>query len=170
MISYQSGKRNEKADALTRKLCDRPINDNDKRLEYCMQILLPLEYFEHAVDLQPIKQDAESQSSIISVEHRLVISEYLTVPKEMQNANLNDNLCTQICAYLEAPREKTRPIIHMNSFRISNGLLMKADCLWMPEGKDKQLRLKMIKKMHDQHAVGHSQTKKILNMLRRYYY
>ena len=55
IISYQSGKKNEKADALTRKPNEQPINKNDERLEHRMQTLLPPERFEHVVNLEPIE-------------------------------------------------------------------------------------------------------------------
>ena len=79
-----------------------------------------------------------------------------------------DHLCTQICAYLKALGKIAKPTVHVNSCRISNGLLIKTDCLWILEGE--QLRLNIIKKVHDQSAVGHPGTKRTLNMLRRYYY
>ena len=36
IISYQSGKKNEKADALTRKPNERPINEDNEKLEHRM--------------------------------------------------------------------------------------------------------------------------------------
>ena len=52
-VTYQTGKKNDKADALTRKLNKRPANEEDKQQEYKMQVLLPLE----RVELQLIKVD-----------------------------------------------------------------------------------------------------------------
>ena len=52
VISYQSGKKNKKADALTRKPNERPVDGKNNRLEHCMQTLLPLERFEHIVDFE----------------------------------------------------------------------------------------------------------------------
>ena len=49
VVIYQTGKKNEKADALTRKLNKRPISNED--YEHKMQVLLPLE----RIEIQPIK-------------------------------------------------------------------------------------------------------------------
>ena len=51
VVTYQSGKKNDKADALTRKPNERPANEEDERQEHRMQVLLPSE----RVELQPIK-------------------------------------------------------------------------------------------------------------------
>ena len=64
-----------------------------------MQTLLPPKQFKRAVDLQPIKKNEKkphekSQSFTTSVEHRPTISKYLILLEEVQNANLNDNICT----------------------------------------------------------------------------
>ena len=46
VISYQNGKKNDKADALTQKPGDCPTDKEDERLEHYIQILLPPEHFE----------------------------------------------------------------------------------------------------------------------------
>ena len=71
-ISYQSGRKNDKSDALTCKPNERFASNNNEKLKHCMQILLPFEQFEHAVDLQSIEQaelHAEPQSPTISAKH-----------------------------------------------------------------------------------------------------
>ena len=51
VISYQSGKKNDKADALTRKPNERPVDDNDERREHRVRVLLPSD----RIELQPIE-------------------------------------------------------------------------------------------------------------------
>ena len=41
---------------------------------------------------------------------------------------------------------------------------------WLRVANEDQLQLKIVKKIHDQPAVGHPSTKKILEMAQRYYY
>ena len=141
-----------------------------------MQILLPPKRFKHAIDLQSIKKNnayphAEPhEEPLTNKEHRPIISKYSMLPEKMQNANLNDNLCIQICIYLEASKARARPTVYVNSCKINNSLLIKADYLQMPESKNSQLRLEIIKKMHDQPAVDHTNTEKTLNMLYCHYY
>ena len=45
---------------------------------------------------------------------------------------------------------------------------MKKNQIWVPEGD--HLRLKVIKEIHDQPAVGHPGVERTLNMIRRHYY
>ena len=47
---------------------------------------------------------------------------------------------------------------------------MKADWIWVPQGENSQLKLKLIKEIHKQPAVGHLGTKQMLNMICRHYY
>ena len=50
-VTYQTEKKNDKADALTREPNERPANEEDERQEHRMQVLLPPE----RVELQPIE-------------------------------------------------------------------------------------------------------------------
>ena len=50
-VTYQSGKKNDKADALTRKPNERPANNEDDREEHKMRVLLPPE----RIEIQPIE-------------------------------------------------------------------------------------------------------------------
>ena len=141
-----------------------------------MQTLLPPERFEHVVNLQPIEVEnslstGTPNNDITSVvDHAEPHAEPSTLPDEIKDANQMDNLCTQICAYLEAPNEKKKPTIQLDSCRVNDSLLIKRDRLWMSEGKDSRLRLRMIKEIHDQLAVGHLETEQTLNMIRQHYY
>ena len=51
IISYQSGKKNDKANALTRKPGNRLTNKEDEQLEHQMQVLLPSERFEQPTEV-----------------------------------------------------------------------------------------------------------------------
>ena len=57
VISYQSGKKNDKANALTRKPNKQPTNDEDKRRKHSVRVLLPLNRIDHEAELQPIDKD-----------------------------------------------------------------------------------------------------------------
>ena len=172
IISYQSGKKNEKADALTRKPNERPINENNKKLEHRMQMLLPPQRFEHAVEhavnLEPIEVENSPEDITSAVDPAEPHEDYSTLPDKIKSANRVDDLCTEVCAYLEAPSNKKKPATHLNSCRISNSLLIKGNRIWVPKGD--HLRVKVIKEVHDQPAVGHPEAKQTLNMLRCHYY
>ena len=55
VITYRPGKKNEKADALTRRPNDKPQNEEDERQQHQLQTLLPPERLE----LQPIEEATE---------------------------------------------------------------------------------------------------------------
>ena len=95
--------------------------------------------------------------------------DHSTLPEEVTEANRKDELCSQIRAYLEAPSERAKPTTHLNSCKINNGLLMKTDRLWVPEGGE-NLRMRVIKEVHNQPMVSHPSVEKTLNMIRQHYY
>ena len=99
-----------------------------------MQTLLPPEQFEHAVNLQPIEEDAEPHGephspTTSAEEHRPQFNRIPMLPEEVKEANQTDGLYTQICAYLGAPSKRKKPTIQLNRCRVNNGLLMKEDRL-----------------------------------------
>ena len=56
-ITYRPGKKNEKADALTRRPNDKPQDDDDERQQHQLQTLLLPEKFE----LEPIEEATEPE-------------------------------------------------------------------------------------------------------------
>ena len=58
--------------------------------------------------------------------------------------------------------------VKLKDCRVSEGLLMRENQLWMPNNED--LRLGIIKETHNQLAVGYPRVKKTLNMTCCYYY
>ena len=51
VISYQSGKKNNKANSLTRKPNKQPINNKDKRCKHSVRVLLPPNRINHEAEL-----------------------------------------------------------------------------------------------------------------------
>ena len=134
-----------------------------------MQTLLPPERFEHVVNLEPIEVGNSPNEDITSaIDPSKPHENCSTLSKEIIEANRADELCIWICAYLEAPSKRAKPTVYLNSCRISNSLLMKEDCLWVPE--EENLWLKLIKEVHDQPAVGHPGTEQILNIICQFYH
>ena len=58
-VTYQTGKKNDKADALTRKPNKQPANEEDERQEHRMQVLLPPEQIEIQLIKVEHKKDVE---------------------------------------------------------------------------------------------------------------
>ena len=90
IISYQSGKKNKKADALTRKPNKWLINEKDGKLKHYIQILLLLARFEHMANLQPIEIENKNSSNenITSAGDLTEFDEnYPTLSKEVKSKN-----------------------------------------------------------------------------------
>ena len=64
-VTYQSGKKNDKADALTRKPNERPISDEDDRQEHRMQVLLP----PARIEMQLIEVANEPNKESVKAKH-----------------------------------------------------------------------------------------------------
>ena len=108
VISYQSGKKNDKANALIQKLGDCPADEKDERLEYRMQMLLPSERFGKSVELQPIEENEEYSPNTKTpnsvgqpdpVGQTESNEEDSTLPEQVMQANQKENSYASICAY-----------------------------------------------------------------------
>ena len=84
-------------------------------------------------------------------------------------ANQKKNSYASIHVYLENSEVHAKlKSVKLKDCRVSKGLLMQENQLWMPNNKD--LRLRVIKETHNQPAVDHPGVEKTLNMTRRHYY
>ena len=63
VISYQSGKKNNKVNALIQKPKNCSADKRNEQLEYHMQVLLPLKRFQQAVKLQSIEENEKEDPS-----------------------------------------------------------------------------------------------------------
>lgn len=93
-----------------------------------------------------------------------------TLSKRVIQANQKENLYASIHAYLEDAGAHAKPEgVKLKDCMVSkDDLLMRENQLWVSDNED--LRLKIIKEIYDQPAVGHSGVEKTLNMTRRHYY
>ena len=83
VINYQSGKKNNKADALTRKPNKRPTNNEDNQCKYSVRMLLLLNQIDHEAELQPIDKNpdevrANSDTIFDASEETSTLSEQVT--------------------------------------------------------------------------------------------
>ena len=103
VISYQSGKKNDKADALTKKPNKQPTNNEDKRRKHSVRVLLPLSQIDYEAELQPIDKDhsevpdkVQANSEAFSDSNK----ETSTLPEQVMESNQNNKLCNKIHLYL----------------------------------------------------------------------
>ena len=166
VISYQNGKKNNKADALTRKPNKQSTNDEDERRKHSVRVLLPLNRIDYGAKLQLIEEDYTNRAdSDIDSNAK---DETLPLPEQVIESNQKNELCSKIRLYLANPKELEKPEVYLKGLRVENGLLMKGNRLWVAD-KD-QLQLKIVKKIHDQLAVGHPGMEKTLKMAQYHYY
>ena len=161
------------------KLENRSIDKKNEQLEHWIRMLLPPERFEQSVKLQPIKEKEKKSSSSTKtlnpigqsnhVKQTRLSEENSILLKQVINANQKDNLFTNICAYLKDPTMHAKSEdVKLKGCRVSKDLLIKENQLWVSDHKD--LRLEILKKIHNQPAVSHPGVERILNMIRRHYY
>ena len=131
VISYQSGKKNDKADVLTRKSNERPTEDEDKQWQHHMRVLLPPNRINHEAELQPIeeKNDKDHVDQINSDTDSDASDKISLLPEWVVESNWNNELCTEIYLYLANPKELDKSDAYLKSLKMENRLLMKRNWL-----------------------------------------
>ena len=171
VISYQSSKKNNKVNALTRKPNEWSTDDEDKQHKHSICMLLPPSCIASA-EVQPIKESEESEEDHADWTNSNTdfnaSDNTSPLPEQVIESNQKNELCNKICSYLTNPKGLEKSEVYLKSLRVENRLLMKENWLWVTN-KD-QLQLKVIKKIHNQPAVGHFDTEKTLEMAWRHYY
>ena len=171
VISYQSGKKNNKADTLTRKPNKWPTDNEDERRKHSVRVLLPPNRIDHEAELQPIDKDHGKVLSKVWADSEAVSDaneETSTLPEQVTESNQNNKLCNKIRSYFANQKGLKKPEAYFKGLRVENRLLMKGNWLWV--AKEGHLQLEVIKKIYDQPAVGHPGMEKTLGMAWRHYY
>ena len=119
VISYQSGKKNNKADALTRKPNKWLTNDEDERHKHSVYVLLPLNQIDYEAELQPINKDlgkvwANSEVVSDASEEMSILSEQVT------ESNWSNKLCNKICSYFANPKGLKKLKVYLKGLRMEN--------------------------------------------------
>ena len=73
--------------------------------------------------------------------------------KRVRKSNWNNELCSKIRSYLANPKGLDKSNAYLKGLKVKNRLLMKGNWLWI--ANKSQLQLEVIKKIHNQPAVGH---------------
>lgn len=125
VISYQIGKKNNKANALIRKPNKQLINDEDKRCKHSLRILLPLSHIKSA-KLQLIEKNKEDHTDWINSDTNFDASDKTSfLSKQVIESNQINELYNKICLYLANPKGLDKLDIYLRDLRVENGLLMK---------------------------------------------
>ena len=90
-----------------------------------------------------------------------------TLPDRVKESNRNDSLFTEIRQFLASPGDHNRPTdIYLRGSRAANGLLYKDSKLWVSN----DLRLDVIREVHDQPAVGHVGVRRTILLIQQHYF
>jgi len=144
---YRSGKQNIKVDALTRRADSVPRSPENERCRYQRTTILTPNRMEIA-DLE----EKENDEPI----YRLIL--------EANRINENCILLREAVLKGEAQYEDTK----LRDCRVQNGILYRSDLLWVPF--DEHLQMKLIREVHDQSSIDHSEILRTMKVIRRYYY
>ena len=144
-IVYREGKKNAKADALTRRAESKPIGTDDAREKIREQVLLPKEKFTLAT----------------------LTANQANFPRytRIQEANRSDPACTEVRNALASKDDVNVPVTTTKCHN-RDGVLFFNTRLWVPEGEVTSL----IKEVHDQLSTGHPGTNRTLELLKRSYF
>ena len=186
VVIYQTGKKNDKANALTRRPNKRPISNEDERQEHRMQVLLPPDRIE--IQLIEVTNETGKEAKVFvrshsaephaepQPEHKESVEtkdleeglvELPTLPDQVKESNQNNSLFTKICEYLANPMDHDRLTdVYLRGSRAANGLLYKDNKLWVTD----DLRLDVIREVHDQPAVGHAGIRKTILLIQQHYF
>ena len=99
-----------------------------------MHVLLPPNWIDHEVELQPIEENNEDHADRTNLDTNSDASNKTSpLPKQVMESNQNNELCNKICLYLANSKGLDKPDIYLKSLRVENGLLMKENWLWVAD-------------------------------------
>ncbi len=158
-ITYQSEKKNDKANSLTKRSEDRSVDESDDRNKHMHQIVLSAEKIDSRIVQQlndteevPTKENSNSELSLFD---------------RVKTANQEDHTCTEIRKVLQENKKSYDEMLLKKFKSIENTLFFKKK-LWVPEFD--QLKLNAIREIHDQSAAGHPDVRRTCKYLNKWYY
>ncbi len=140
-IIFQSGKINTKVNALIRMfLID--VFESTQHTEDCYQIILTLD----RINVLAIKSEVDFY-------------------QQVKNVNKTNELCNKYKQAISKNKLKLHSI-ELKHCKIVNDVLFKKDLLWVSEN----MHTKLLKKIHDQSFIFHSDNRRTTNLVQRFYY
>ena len=109
---------------------------------------------------------AEHEESVETEDSDEKWEDLLTLPDRVKEANRRDALFTEVREYLANPVEHDQSTVYLWGSQVENGLLYKDNKLWVA----KDLRLDVIREVHDQPAVGHAGVRRTILLIQQHYF
>jgi hypothetical protein len=153
-IAYQSDKKNDKANKLTKRSDDRSSDKDDAnvRNKHMYQIILSSK-----------KVNARILQKINNIE---TDDTNLQLFDQIKNVNQTNANCTKIRNALERNKKDWNKMLLKNFKNVKN-ILFYSDKLWVSIDES---RLNVIREVHDQSAMKHSEIRRIHKFVKRLYY
>jgi hypothetical protein len=148
-IAYQSKKKNDKADLLTRRFEDRSVDEADDRNKHMHQTVLSTEKVDSRI-IQKLNDTKKNLNSKLSLFDRI------------KSANQKNVICTVIRNVIRSRKKSFDEMLLKKIEIIENTLFFKKK-LWVSEFD--QLKLNIIREIHDQSASRHSSIRRICKYL-----
>ncbi|SLM36168.1 retrotransposon ty3-gypsy subclass protein [Lasallia pustulata] len=145
-IMYQTGAKNVKADALTRKPGDKPINEEDDRLKYQHQTILTPD----RLKINMLEPDPEAP-----------------IHDRILNANRDDEECSAFGKAIANKRKAFNRILMANC-SVRDGILYHHNRLWVPGNIE--LMVELIREVHDLPSGRHPGIHRTMEVIGHYYY
>ena len=121
---------------------------------------------ESLTEPQPAEDSVEDEGVPAASPEEKVSKDLPTLPDRVKKSNRADVLFTEIREYLADPKTHDRPAVYLRGSIATNGLLYKENKLWVAD----DLRLDVIREIHDQPAVGHTGVKKTMLTIQQHYF
>ncbi len=153
-IAYQSEKKNDKADSLTKRFKDRSDeNDNfDDRNKHMYQTILSAKKVDSRI-VQKLNDTKENSELILF--------------DRVKTVNQEDYTCIKIRKVLQENKKSYDEMLLKRFKSVENTLFFKKK-LWILESD--QLKLNIIREIHDQSVSKHSDVRRICKYLHKWYY
>ncbi len=151
-IAYQSEKKNDKADSLTRRLEDRSVDESNDRNKHMHQTVLSVEKVNSRIvqELNDTKEHSE-----------------LFLFDRVKTVNQKDSKCAEIRAAIQNKKKFFDEML-LKKFEIIENTLFFKKKLWI--SKFDQLKLNIIREIHDQSVSEHSNVRRTCKYLHKWYY
>lgn len=156
-VTYRPGKQNEKADSLTRKPGDQPKGNEDDRQKQQHQLVLPKERIHPEVqkDFEVAVNEEEEEPNPRPIGERIA------------EAQAEDPFCKKVREMLRSGQRHSREV-SLPHCEVGEDKLYLKGLLLVPEDED--LRMELLKEIHESPAGGHYGWKKLLSITRRQYW
>ncbi len=151
-IAYQSEKKNDKADSLIKRSENRSLDESNDRNKHMHQTILSFEKLDSQIvqELNDTKKNLE-----------------LFLFDRVKSVNQKDSTCTEIRRAL-LKNKKSYDEMLLKKFKTIEDILFFKEKLWISDFD--QLKLDIIREIHDQSASRHSDIRRICKYLHKWYY